>query len=126
MRERMRKEVAKSRADEFDLKFDRGGLGDIEFLVQFHVLAWAHTYPELTRYTDNIRLLEQFRQIGLFSLSYAEVNCLTEAYLQLRAQIHRRALSGESAVIDDADVALDYVDQVAEIWRSRMEVDEPQ
>ena len=121
MRERMRKEVAKSRADEFDLKFDRGGLGDIEFLVQFHVLAWAHQHPELTRYTDNIRLLEQFRQIGL--LDHAEANCLTEAYLQLRAQIHRRALSGESAVIDDADVALDYVDQVAEIWRNRMEVD---
>ena len=122
MRERMRKEVAKSRADEFDLKFDRGGLGDIEFLVQYNVLAWAHQYPQLTRYTDNIRILEQFRELGLFN--NAEVNCLTEAYLQLRSQIHQKALSGEAAVIDDTDVARDYVDQVGEIWCQYMEVEE--
>ncbi|MBN1377715.1 MAG: bifunctional [glutamate--ammonia ligase]-adenylyl-L-tyrosine phosphorylase/[glutamate--ammonia-ligase] adenylyltransferase [Gammaproteobacteria bacterium] len=122
MRERMRKEIAKSRADEFDLKFDRGGLGDIEFLVQFGVLAWAYQYPELTRYTDNIRILEQFRTLGLFTRD--EVNCLTEGYLQLRAQIHRRALGGEGAVIGDADVVRDYVDRVAEIWRKYMDVDE--
>jgi glutamate-ammonia-ligase adenylyltransferase len=121
MRERMRKEVTKSRADEFDLKFDRGGLGDIEFLVQFGVLAWAHQYPELTRYTDNMRILGQFRDLGL--LEPAEADCLAEAYLQLRAQIHRRALSSESAVVIDADVASVYVDQVAGIWSRYMEVD---
>jgi glutamate-ammonia-ligase adenylyltransferase len=122
MRERMRKEVAKSRIDEFDLKFDRGGLGDIEFLVQFGVLAWAHEYPDLTRYTDNIRILEQFRDLGL--LEHAEADCLIETYLELRAQIHRRALSGGSAVVDDADVAGGYVEQVAKIWSRHMENDD--
>lgn len=121
MRERMRKEIAKSRADEFDLKFDRGGLGDIEFLVQYGVLMWASRYPQLTRYSDNMRILEQFKELGLFTV--AEVDCLMEAYLQLRAQIHRRALSGEKAIIDDADVERDYVDQVGNIWHRYMEDD---
>ena len=122
MRERMRQEVAKSRADEFDLKFDRGGLGDIEFLVQYAVLAWAYKYPHITRFTDNIRILEQFRTLDLFT--NAEINCLTEGYLQLRAQIHQRALNGEAAVIDDTDVARDYVDRVGEIWCKYMEVED--
>ncbi len=43
--------------DAFDLKFDRGGIVDIEFLVQFFVLQYAHSHPELTGPRDNIGLL---------------------------------------------------------------------
>src|SRR5690606_8473873 len=42
----------------FDLKQDAGGIVDIEFMVQYAALAWSHHYPQLIRYTDNMRILD--------------------------------------------------------------------
>src|SRR5690606_23174264 len=47
MRERMRKELSRGGPARFDLKQDRGGIADIEFIVQYAVLRWAAEYPEL-------------------------------------------------------------------------------
>ncbi len=47
MRERWRSELDRSSADRFDLKQGRGGLVDIEFLLQALVLAYAHDHPGL-------------------------------------------------------------------------------
>ena len=44
MRERMRRELSKSRGDEFDMKQDPGGIADIEFLAQYWALRWAADY----------------------------------------------------------------------------------
>jgi glutamate-ammonia-ligase adenylyltransferase len=41
----------------FDLKHDHGGMIDIEFSVQFLVLAYSHRHPELTENLGNIALL---------------------------------------------------------------------
>lgn len=41
----------------FDIKHDSGGMVDIEFIVQFLVLAHAAEYPELTTNSGNIALL---------------------------------------------------------------------
>ncbi len=49
----------------FDLKHDRGGMIDIEFMVQFLVLAHAHRYEELTRNLGNIALLGIAAKLGL-------------------------------------------------------------
>ncbi len=46
MRERMRAELDASTAEVFDLKQGRGGIADIEFVVQYAVLANASRYPE--------------------------------------------------------------------------------
>ena len=43
---------------EFDLKQDRGGIADIEFLAQYWALKWAERYAELVMFSDNIRQLE--------------------------------------------------------------------
>ena len=58
MRARMRVELSGSGPGEFDLKQDPGGLADIEFLVDYWVLANAEYYPELVEFPDNIRQLE--------------------------------------------------------------------
>ena len=50
---------------EFDLKHDRGGMVDIEFVVQYLVLAHAHRHRELTRNAGNIALLSIAAQAGL-------------------------------------------------------------
>ena len=58
MRERMRTELDSSAAEVFDLKQGRGGIADIEFVVQYEVLANACHDPDLLIFTDNIRQLD--------------------------------------------------------------------
>jgi glutamate-ammonia-ligase adenylyltransferase len=85
----------------FALKQDRGGIVDIEFMVQYGVLAWAHEYPELTRYPDNVRILEGFATLGLLPGDAASQ--LKDAYLQYRARSHRLALSHREANVKDSE-----------------------
>src|SRR5690606_18581919 len=66
----------------FDLKQDAGGIVDIEFMVQYAVLAWSCRYPELLRYTDNIRILDGLRDAGL--IPGEDVQQLQEAYKAYR------------------------------------------
>ncbi|MTI15285.1 bifunctional [glutamate--ammonia ligase]-adenylyl-L-tyrosine phosphorylase/[glutamate--ammonia-ligase] adenylyltransferase [Sansalvadorimonas verongulae] len=74
----------------FHLKHDHGGIVDIEFIVQFAVLAWSHTHPALTRWTDNIRILEELADAKLVSVEH--VQQLSEAYKVYRKTLHRQAL----------------------------------
>lgn len=83
----------------FRLKHDRGGIVDIEFMVQYGVLAWAHEHPELTRYPDNVRILEGLAHHGL--LPADAVAGLRDAYLQYRARGHRLALANRETKVED-------------------------
>src|SRR5205814_1079792 len=49
----------------FDIKHDAGGMIDIEFTVQYLVLARAHEFPALTRNLGNIALLGMAAERGL-------------------------------------------------------------
>ncbi len=49
MRLRMRRELSRSGAGQFDIKQDAGGIADIEFLVQYWVLAAAQAQPARRR-----------------------------------------------------------------------------
>jgi hypothetical protein len=51
----MRRELDRSEAGRFDLKHGRGGIGDIEFVVQYLVLLNARNFPAVIRFSDNIR-----------------------------------------------------------------------
>lgn len=119
MRNRMKTELARGSQGSFDLKQDRGGITDIEFIVQYGVLAWARDWPELTHYPDNIRILEQFERFGLLPAEQARL--LTEAYRHLRGKIHRLALQGNQALLEDASSSRVYIDGVSEIWNRLME-----
>lgn len=95
MRQKMRDHLLPAEAETgarpyFDLKHGTGGIVDIEFMVQFAVLAWAHKFPGLGRWTDNIRILESLQQQGL--LSDSDCKGLAEAYKSYRASAHRLAL----------------------------------
>ena len=56
----------------FDLKHDRGGMIDIEFAVQFLVLAHSHRHAELTGNLGNIALLGIAANLGLIDARNAE------------------------------------------------------
>ncbi|MBK5968978.1 MULTISPECIES: bifunctional [glutamate--ammonia ligase]-adenylyl-L-tyrosine phosphorylase/[glutamate--ammonia-ligase] adenylyltransferase [Thiorhodovibrio] len=118
MRAKMRANLDKSNARQFDLKQGRGGIADIEFMVQYAVLRWAAQYPELTDWTDNIRLLETLAQLDLLPGDAAEV--LTQAYKSLRAAYHRNALrDAPGRVSQDQLVAVR--EQVSQLWDSLMD-----
>jgi len=78
--------------DDFDLKHDAGGMVDIEFIVQFLVLAYAHQYPQLIGNLGNIALLKIAGEVGLISPSAAQQ--VGDAYRLLRARQHRLRLDG--------------------------------
>ncbi|MGZ8153548.1 MAG: bifunctional [glutamate--ammonia ligase]-adenylyl-L-tyrosine phosphorylase/[glutamate--ammonia-ligase] adenylyltransferase, partial [Methylovulum sp.] len=103
MREKMRDALATKESNKFDLKQSKGGIADIEFLVQFLVLANAATYPELTTFTDNVRILEGLGKYGL--LSETTVITLKTAYCAYRDLGHKLVLQGSRAVIDETEVA---------------------
>ncbi|MFQ5488727.1 MAG: bifunctional glutamine synthetase adenylyltransferase/deadenyltransferase, partial [Gammaproteobacteria bacterium] len=113
MRERMRKELARHRRGYFDIKQDRGGLADIEFMVQYGVLQWAHHHPDLTRWTDNLRLLADFARHCL--LKKADVRILGDAYRDYRRAIHHLALQEQPAIVDARQFSRQR-QQVAAIW----------
>jgi glutamate-ammonia-ligase adenylyltransferase len=77
---------------DFDLKHDAGGMVDIEFIVQFLVLAFSNTYPQLIGNLGNIALLRIAGEAKLIQASIAQE--VGDAYRLLRARQHRLRLDG--------------------------------
>jgi glutamate-ammonia-ligase adenylyltransferase len=92
MRRRMRDSLDKSNSAHFDLKQGKGGIGDIEFLVQYLVLANAGEHPAVIHYPDNIRQLGTLAASGC--LDEAEANRLQDIYRAYRQRLHRLSLDG--------------------------------
>lgn len=118
MREKMRVSFASPGPGKFDLKQGPGGIVDIEFLVQFGVLAWAHEHAMLLEFTDNIRLLGELGKAG--KLSADEVQMLCDAYRTYRARQHKSALQNAPAVVDENEYAKSR-EGVTGVWRKLLE-----
>jgi glutamate-ammonia-ligase adenylyltransferase len=68
-------------------------------MVQYGVLKWAHDYPNLVDYTDNLRLLERFESNGL--LPGTVCRGLHDAYFSFRQEVHRLALLDRPALVEE-------------------------
>ncbi|AIP62580.1 bifunctional [glutamate--ammonia ligase]-adenylyl-L-tyrosine phosphorylase/[glutamate--ammonia-ligase] adenylyltransferase [Burkholderia thailandensis] len=98
----------------FDLKHDRGGMVDIEFVVQYWVLLHAAQQPEMIRNTGNIALLREVSRFGL--MSEAEAETVGAAYRTYRKLQHRLRLDGmEKARVEPERVAAERRAVVA-LW----------
>jgi glutamate-ammonia-ligase adenylyltransferase len=117
MRERMRKELDKSGKGLFDLKQGCGGIADIEFMVQYAVLAYAHRQPGLLVYTDNIRGLEAMVKAGLIAEKDGEQ--LSGIYRAFRARIHQLTLQQAAVLVDEQSVA-EQCAVVNQCWKKMM------
>jgi glutamate-ammonia-ligase adenylyltransferase len=117
MREKMRAANDTKEANKFDLKQSKGGIADIEFIVQFGVLAHAAKYAALTTYTDNVRLLEDLAKQGF--ITQAEAATLKTAYCAYRDTGHKQVLQGDRAIIDESEVE-GMKKQVEHIWHKVM------
>lgn len=128
MREKMRKHLEKgsprklpdSQRDEvlvsgFDLKQGAGAMVDIEFMVQYAVLAWTCKYEVLARWTDKMRLLDELAALELFTRD--ETRTLQHAYLAYRSAVHYEWLGGEMASYERLN---QYREEVLEVWNRHM------
>ena len=101
MREKMRTSLGtpeNRRGEVFHIKHDTGGIVDIEFLVQYLMLAHSEAHPELTQWSDNIRQMEELGRAGL--LPQEDIERLREAFITLRSTIHRRALQNLNSQVE--------------------------
>ena len=96
MRQRMRGELDRSRGDAFDLKQGRGGLVDLEFLLQGLVLRDAHAHPALLEPRSSHDLIAACRDAG--SLSATDANALSDAHQRLLAQAQACTLDARPRV----------------------------
>ena len=93
MRQKMREHQSDvgSKSKRRDLKYARGGIVDIEFVVQYLVLRHAARYPEVCSWSDVTHIVDNLEEVGVLTENNA--NGLRSAYIQLRAAIHRIAMS---------------------------------
>ncbi len=78
----------------FDIKHDSGGMVDIEFMVQYLVLAHAHQHAELLPNSGNLALLKVAADLGLIDAGLSEK--VRELYRALRRMQHRMRLNDAS------------------------------
>ena len=100
MREKMRTHLGTTEQHRFNLKIDEGGIGDIEFLSQYLVLNYAHQYPKMTTWSDNVRILELAANYQIMDSQEAEQ--LTKAYIDMRNEIHQLSLQLLPSTVDDS------------------------
>ncbi len=117
MRDRMRRELSRAAAGEFDLKQDPGGVADIEFLAQYWVLSACDRYPALVTFPDTIRQLESAGSAAL--VDHAIVDRLVDAYRGYRRLIHRLSLEQGRPVVPAAPHAATRAAVVA-VWDAVM------
>jgi glutamate-ammonia-ligase adenylyltransferase len=115
MREKMHA-AHPNRSGLFDLKHDRGGMIDIEFAVQFLVLAHARRHADLTANLGNIALLRMAAAHGLLDAALAE-RC-RDAYREFRRLQHALRLNGAQYARAPREQVAAHADAVSQLWRA--------
>ncbi len=100
----------------FDLKHDAGGLVDVEFTVQYLILAHAATHPELTANSGNIALLGLAGQLGLVPAALAEA--AADAYRELRRRQHEIRLQGVEPARVTTETVAAAAAAVRQLWQA--------
>jgi glutamate-ammonia-ligase adenylyltransferase len=116
MRDKVRQahRVAEGR---FDLKYSAGGMVDVEFVVQYLVLAHTAAQPQLADNVGNIALLLRAEEAGLLPAGVGRA--AADAYRELRHLQHRARLDEASTQVDPTSVQAQQ-QAVQVLWRSVM------
>jgi glutamate-ammonia-ligase adenylyltransferase len=101
---------------EFDLKHDAGGLVDVEFAVQYLILAHSAEHPELTANRGNIALLGIAGALGLIPAGIASP--AANAYRELRRRQHEVKLQGAEHARLPVKAVTGEVAAVKALWQS--------
>ncbi len=104
----------RNRSALFDLKHDSGGMVDIEFLVQFLVLAHAHRHATLLDNAGNIALLARAAQAGLIDPALADQ--VAAAYRRFRKLQHTLRLNDAQYARVEPDLVAGERAAVRALW----------
>lgn len=123
----LRTEVVKMRnrmlethpAKDDDVKHCRGGLVDIEFMMQYLILTYAHKLPELTANSGNIALLGIAAEQGLIPADLAEKTQI--AYRELRRLQHASRLNDGAIDKTQLDVLQEPIAAAQTLWQQLLE-----
>ena len=114
----MREKVRAARpvpAGRFDVKHSAGGMIDVEFAVQYLVLAHAAAHPELLDNVGNIALLQRAEAAGLLPAGVG--HAAADAYRELRRAQHTARLDERPTHFDPDSLAAQR-DAVLALWRA--------
>nr|WP_235610813.1 bifunctional [glutamate--ammonia ligase]-adenylyl-L-tyrosine phosphorylase/[glutamate--ammonia-ligase] adenylyltransferase [Bordetella sp. H567] len=103
-----------NKTDKFDLKHDRGGMVDVEFVTQYLVLTQAAVHPVLVANLGNIALLGIAAREGLLDADVAAR--AADAYRTLRRTQHQMRLQGQEKARVEASVLAAERDAVRRLW----------
>ena len=109
----MRKTLDKSTRQVFDLKQGSGGIGDIEFIVQYLVLSNAATRASVYFYTDNIRQLDALAETGCVTADVSRR--LQDIYKAYRLRLHHLSLDDKKPLVGH-DEFLEERRFVEDLW----------
>ncbi len=99
----------------FDLKHDTGGMIDIEFMVQYLILAYSQDYPELTRNAGNIALLKMSEKLGLIPKEMGEK--IASIYRLFRKWQHQIRMQGADQAKVSPEKATEQCNEVKTLWK---------
>ncbi len=114
MRQKMYDAHASHSADHFALKHDPGGIIDVEFIVQYLVLGYAHQHPVLTGNLGNIALLGIAGELGLIGAAMAEASA--NAYREFRRLQHAQRLSATPKAPVEREPLEHHIQAVKALW----------
>jgi glutamate-ammonia-ligase adenylyltransferase len=97
----------------FNLKHDPGGLIDVEFIVQYLVLGYAHEYAALTGNLGNIALLKIAADLSLIPAALA--NAARDAYRDFRHLQHGLRLNFSQAIVSPDEIE-SQINAVRALW----------
>lgn len=104
----------KLNVDLFDLKQSHGGIIDVEFIVQYLVLANAAQHAELTQNSGNITLLTKLAELGVIDKEQAQQTA--EAYREYRRLQHAARLQGDLQAKVNHGLVKAHADAVTNLW----------
>ena len=113
MRAKMYQHFTQPQAVEFNLKTDKGGITDIEFIAQYLVLANAETSPEMAVWSDNVRIFDTAMAYGILTEPAGEQ--LKYCYTAMRNRIHHLNLLRQPSCVPMSEFEAER-DFVGKMW----------
>lgn len=98
----------------FDIKHDAGGIVDVEFIVQYLILAYSARHRQLTENAGNLALLKIAAELGLIASDTAEA--VRTAYRQFRQLQHSLRLQGADAARVEGESVAVHANAVKTLW----------
>lgn len=113
MRAKMYQHFTQPQAVEFNLKTDKGGITDIEFIAQYLALANAETSPEMAVWSDNIRIFDTAMAYGILTEPAGEQ--LKYCYMAMRNRIHHLNLLRQPSCVPMSEFEAER-DFIGKMW----------